>query len=480
MAEMDINGQVEEAARRVQVRFVTKLKPPFKTPPTSIAIPSNLTRLGLSSIVNNLLKAGKDDWNPEPLNFLIDGELVLMSLEENLSAPYVLQEFTHGKQEKVSKTEFKEVLSDILLGMAAGLKRDPIVLLRVDGEDLLEFVKRPAFEPEMLSLYSELELPDGSLKDYIIKAFEKLTVDQGMLPASDSWVMSNVVEPVVESCIGATNEQPVTQETFLAQRLKEQPVIVAHSENTFDESGINRLLSNKFELDKTLDSALKTIPRDRHGKMSKEYLQVALDVLAPSAGLPPIGAVDQMVKEEEFKKLLTEILGSMMLQLEGNPVSVSTNSVVHELLASSSMFLQPPSISEMFKEIITDDLVGKKYSNMMAAILNFREYTPEDMIHFEQQAYFLLSGCAACKAFGGLLILFDHIAGTIHLICYLLITTSVRCVYYYKVGEAEFVIFLQGFMQNMTLFGEIWLYIEMKFSTRRRQLKKKASKSKKT
>ncbi|XP_059314331.1 uncharacterized protein LOC132065107 [Lycium ferocissimum] len=287
----------------------------------------------------------------------------------------VLQEFTHGKQEKVSKTEFKEVLSDILLGMAAGLKRDPIVLLRMDGEDLLEFVKSPSFEPETLSMFSEIELPDGSLKDYIIKAFEKLTVDQGMPPASDSWVMSNVVEPVVESCIGASNEQPVSQETFLAefkkvaesaaQRLKEQPVIVAHSENTFDGSGIKRLLSNKFELDKTLDSALKTVPRDRHGKMSKEYLRVALDVVAPSAGLPPIGAVDQMdkvvkevckmldaddgkmVKEEEFKKLLTEILGSMMLQLEGNPVSVSTNSVVHEPLASSSTLLQPPSNSEM-------------------------------------------------------------------------------------------------------------------------------------
>ncbi|KAG5624788.1 hypothetical protein H5410_010006, partial [Solanum commersonii] len=68
------------------VRCVTKLKPPFKTPPTSIAIPSNLTRLGLSSIVNNFLKAGKDDWNPEPLDFLIDGELVRMSLEEFLLA----------------------------------------------------------------------------------------------------------------------------------------------------------------------------------------------------------------------------------------------------------------------------------------------------------------------------------------------------------------------------------------------------------
>ncbi|KAF3638460.1 putative folate transporter 1, chloroplastic-like [Capsicum annuum] len=83
---MDIDGDVEESARRIQVRFVTKLKDPFKAPPSSIAIPSNLTRFGLSSIVNNLLKAGKDDWNPEPFDFLIDGELVRMSLEEFLLA----------------------------------------------------------------------------------------------------------------------------------------------------------------------------------------------------------------------------------------------------------------------------------------------------------------------------------------------------------------------------------------------------------
>ena len=51
----------------------------------------------------------------------------------------------------------------------------------------------------------------------------------------------------------------------------------------------------------------------------------------------------KMVKEDEFKKLLTEILGSIMLQLEGNPISVSTNSVVHEPLSSSSTLLQPPT-----------------------------------------------------------------------------------------------------------------------------------------
>lgn len=45
----------------------------------------------------------------------------------------------------------------------------------------------------------------------------------------------------------------------------------------------------------TLDSALKSVPKDHHGKISKEYLRVALDVMAPSAGLPPIGAVDQVL-----------------------------------------------------------------------------------------------------------------------------------------------------------------------------------------
>lgn len=51
----------------------------------------------------------------------------------------------------------------------------------------------------------------------------------------------------------------------------------------------------------------------------------------------------KIVKEEEFKKILTEILGSVMLQLEGNPVSVLSNSVVHEPLDSSSSLLQASS-----------------------------------------------------------------------------------------------------------------------------------------
>ncbi|XP_071700798.1 uncharacterized protein [Rutidosis leptorrhynchoides] len=255
--------------------------------------------------------------------------------------------------------------------MAAGLKRDPIVILRIDGEDLLEFIHSPVFEPEMMSIFSEIDLSNGSLTDYINKAFEKLTVDKGMPPVLDSWVSSNIIVPALEAC-GVTQEQPVSQEMFLfefkkvaetvAHRLKEQPVIVAHSENTFDGTGIRRLVSNKFELEKTLDTAVKQMPKDQHGRISKDCIRLGLDLIASSAGLPPFGAVYQMdqvisesckmfnvddgklVKEDEFKKMLMELLGSMMLQLEGNPISVSTNSVVHEPLTSASTLLQPSSM----------------------------------------------------------------------------------------------------------------------------------------
>ncbi|KAI4320388.1 hypothetical protein MLD38_033875 [Melastoma candidum] len=76
----------EDSSKRVQVRFVTKLKPAYKVPPTSLAIPADVTRLGLSKLVNQLLQNVDADWAPEPFDFMIDGELVRMSLEQFLLA----------------------------------------------------------------------------------------------------------------------------------------------------------------------------------------------------------------------------------------------------------------------------------------------------------------------------------------------------------------------------------------------------------
>lgn len=101
----------------------------------------------------------------------------------------VLNEFTHGKREAVTKSDFKEVLSDILLGMAAGLQRDPVVILRIDGEDLREFVDGLRFEPEAIAIFSEINPENVPLRKSIAMALEQLGVGHGMPPLSDSWVI---------------------------------------------------------------------------------------------------------------------------------------------------------------------------------------------------------------------------------------------------------------------------------------------------
>ncbi|CAI8611564.1 unnamed protein product [Vicia faba] len=251
----------------------------------------------------------------------------------------VLNEFTHGKQEKVSKSEFKEVLSDILLGMAAGLKRDPIVILRMDGKDLSEFLNGPGYDAEMTSIFSQIGNSSTSLREHVIEAFGRLDVDRGIPPTSDSWVFNNILDPAL---LSRGLDRPVTdQATFMEEfkkvafsvvdYLKEKPVIVAHSENTFDGSGVKRLLSNKFQLDKTMNTTIDNLPKDRNGKISKHYLRVALDVVSPSAGLPPVGAIEEMDK----------IINEAFKTLEESPIAISSNSVVHEPLSSSSTLLHP-------------------------------------------------------------------------------------------------------------------------------------------
>ncbi|XP_020572162.1 uncharacterized protein LOC110018988 [Phalaenopsis equestris] len=283
----------------------------------------------------------------------------------------VLSEFTHGKQERVSKSEFKKVLSDILLGVAAGLKRDPIVILRIDGKDLREFVESSKYETEALAIFSAFESSGASLRKCLTAGLRQIRVENGMPPTSDEWVSSNVVEPALQSFPVEDLERAASQEAFLeyfkklirviVESLQQRPVIVAHSENTFNGSGIRRLLANKFELDKLLDSVWKDLPKDHHHKAATEYLRIALDKISASAALPPYGAVSEvdevvneatkmvnsgegnLVNEEEFQKLLKEMLGCIMLQLEGNPIFVSSNSVVHETLSSSTLL--PPTMA---------------------------------------------------------------------------------------------------------------------------------------
>ncbi|CAI8594260.1 unnamed protein product [Vicia faba] len=98
------NGDAESSTRRISVRFITRLSDPYKVPNSAIAIPSDLTRFGLSSLVNALLQSIHDDYVKEPFDFLIDGEFVRMSLEEFLLAKGI-------SAERVLEIEYTRVVA---------------------------------------------------------------------------------------------------------------------------------------------------------------------------------------------------------------------------------------------------------------------------------------------------------------------------------------------------------------------------------
>jgi len=80
--------------------------------------------------------------------------------------------------------------------------------------------------------------------------------------------VENIVEPAMQELGTNQLDQPVSQEAFfhefkkllsiITRRLQQHPVIVAHTENTFDGSGIRRLLSNKFEFDKVWETGFSS------------------------------------------------------------------------------------------------------------------------------------------------------------------------------------------------------------------------------
>ncbi|GLJ38552.1 hypothetical protein SUGI_0785750 [Cryptomeria japonica] len=90
-AQENGSEQNKEESRQVQVRFTTKLPPESKVPSTSFVVPANLTRYGLSEVINTILGHEK----PQRFDFLVEGELVRTSLEKlllikNISAEKIL------------------------------------------------------------------------------------------------------------------------------------------------------------------------------------------------------------------------------------------------------------------------------------------------------------------------------------------------------------------------------------------------------
>lgn len=71
---------------KVMVQFVTK-NPAIKVPETPIAVPAQLSRFGLSEVINLLLNSDK----AQPFDFLINTEFIRTSIDKHIRKHNLLE-----------------------------------------------------------------------------------------------------------------------------------------------------------------------------------------------------------------------------------------------------------------------------------------------------------------------------------------------------------------------------------------------------
>lgn len=267
----------------------------------------------------------------------------------------MFSEFGRGG-EGVTKQTFSTVMRDILLGLGDGLEREPVIISPLDGTQLERWATSPEFEIEAVASFAQLDTDSsGQIKAGAIReALEKINVEQGMPPQADPSVAGHISKAFQTA--GINPEQELNQSAFVeafkkvvisvAQSMRHQPLTVAHTEKVFDGSSITSLLKDRQSLDLALGMAWEIMPKVSGGSAPKSYLRLGFDTLAPYAGLPPVGAVHEMdttvneafklidddatgrVDKPGFDKCMLEVLGGVMLQLEGKPIGVKSSAVV--------------------------------------------------------------------------------------------------------------------------------------------------------
>ncbi|XP_074281804.1 uncharacterized protein LOC141606543 [Silene latifolia] len=134
---------------------------------------------------------------------------------------------------------------------------------------------------------------------------------------------------------------------------------------------------------------------------------------------------------------------------------------------------------QMFNEFGVDG--GPTATELAPKVSHFRELIGSKLgVNLpEIQIKQLVATSTAIKGIGGVLFVFGSSFGAYLLLIHLLCATPFLYDFYnYHPAQPEFSSLLHEFLQNVALFGALLFFIGMKNSLPRRQIKKKAPKSK--
>eukprot|EP00889_Picochlorum_renovo_P007342 jgi/Picre1/34372/NNA_001842.t1 len=211
--DVDSSGHASEHQTQIEVKFTTKLREPYKVSTDgSITVPAQVTRYGLSQVVNHLLDLDR----PIPFEFIVCGDVLCSTLgahissrnvtaEKVLEVEYVPAMLPPSPGEDIAQDDWLSCISEsdsvIYTGSYDGLVR----MWNSDGDELAQFAAHPCPVKSCLTIPGHGQLlttgDDGSVRMW--------KCDQGnqdllaQLTGHESTVESCAVRPDGERCATA-------------------------------------------------------------------------------------------------------------------------------------------------------------------------------------------------------------------------------------------------------------------------------------
>ncbi|KAH8507506.1 hypothetical protein H0E87_009886 [Populus deltoides] len=245
---------------------------------------------------------------------------------------------------ELSQEQASRKLSDYLSAIADELKDDPLVVSILDGNALRMFLEdEDDFAMIAENLFTDLDTEDkGKIgKSEIRNAVVHMGVDMGVPPLEEFPLLNDILKKhgvEEEGELGQSQFaellQPVIQE--LADALAKKHVAVIHKIKIVNGSEIRKVLAEEKKLNDAIAKALQG--KHKNDQKSTEIIRDFLEKNGKELGLPPSEANeavillydavftdidsgrDASIEEDEFRKLVREILEKFAEQLQANPV----------------------------------------------------------------------------------------------------------------------------------------------------------------
>ncbi|KAJ6877086.1 hypothetical protein NC651_029959 [Populus alba x Populus x berolinensis] len=250
------------------------------------------------------------------------------------------------RRKELSPEEASRKLNEYLSAIADELKDNPLVASNLDGSALRMFLEdEDDFAMIAENLFTDLDTEDKGMisKREIRNAVVNMGVEMGVPPLEEFPLINDILKKHGAEEEGELGQsqfaellQPILQE--IADALAKNHFAVIHNIKIVNGSELKKVLANEKKLNDVIAKIKQEKDNGKSGHKSTEIIKDFLEKNGKELGLPPSEANEAVIllydavfadidsgkgaseEEDEFRKLVTEILEKFAEQLEANPI----------------------------------------------------------------------------------------------------------------------------------------------------------------